>query len=392
MFSSVRWSRVVLILLPIFAIVAGGCGVALYPDFSYQGRLLDNSGQPVADGDYEMTISIYQVASGGTEVFSQTQQIPVQDGLFTTSVGFAGDINPEIFAQPTWMEVAVEGETLSPRQRLEGSPFAFSLVPGAVIQGSESRDRTFGSFDDTGAVLTIWNQDASAGGGHALLTLNQAATSSADRDKSAALLAIAAGGQIVEGDPTQDTGATGAIIRSENYRGMYVRAGRVGASGYYGATFDSVAGIQIIGGGNCIGCATAYMARNTGTDTIKIGDFVSVSGVQLDAELNIPVMQVKKATSSSDAIVGVATGRANREPISDIYGAQVGGFEYLGGTAAPGDSVAVTVQGLVQANLGSSSGLEMGQRLDESAAQPAMGRLMSNPDKEGMAWVMLSGE
>lgn len=392
MFTSVRWSRVILVLLPIFAVVAGGCGVALSPNFSYQGRLMDDAGQPVPDGDYEMTISIYQGSSGGTEAYSQTQTIPVENGLFTTSVGLAGDIDPEIFAQPTWMEVAVEGETLSPRQRLEGSPFAFSLVPGAVVQGLKTRDRAFGGFDDTGALLTLWNRDASATGGHALLALNQAATSGDDRDKSAAMLAIAAGGQLVEGDPSQDTGATGAIIRSENYRGMYVKAGSINGSGYYGATFDSTAGIQLIGGGSCVGCATAYMARNNGAEAIETGDFVTVSGVQLDEELNVPVMQVQKATSADALVVGVATGRVNREPISDVYGAQVGGFEHTGGTAAAGDYLAVTVQGLVQANVGAGSGLEMGQRLDDFAASPAIGRLMSSVDRDGMAWVMLSGE
>ena len=217
MFTSLRWSRVAMVLLPLFALIFGACA-GLVPEFSYQGRLLDDSGEPVADGDYEMTISIYQVATGGTEVFSQTQTIPVENGLFTTAVGPAEDMDPEIFSQPTWMEVAVEGEVLAPRQRLQGSPFAFSLASGAVVQGQETRDRSFGGFNDTGSVLTVWNRDANATGGHAILALNQAAAAGADRDITAALLAIAGGGTIDPGTPANDRGAYGAIVRSENYR------------------------------------------------------------------------------------------------------------------------------------------------------------------------------
>ncbi|MCK4725037.1 MAG: hypothetical protein KAT29_04515, partial [Anaerolineales bacterium] len=120
---STRRFRFMLIFLPMLALLVSGC-VGLLPEYSYQGRLLDDNGVPVPDGDYEMTYSIYHSLSGGTEVYSDTQTIPIKDGLFTTSIGPADDLDPQLFAQPAWMEVAVEGETLAPRQRLQGSPFA----------------------------------------------------------------------------------------------------------------------------------------------------------------------------------------------------------------------------------------------------------------------------
>ncbi len=384
MSNSIRWSRIMLVFLPMLALIVSGC-LSLSPEFSYQGRLLDDKGHPVPDGDYEMNYSLYHLSAGGTAVYSDTQTIPVKDGLFTTSIGPSPDLDPELFAQPAWMEVTIEGETLSPRQRLQGSPFAFSLAPGAVIQGEEVRERTFGGFDDTGAVMTVWNQDTTESGGHAIFALNQAAPQGDDRSITAALLAIASGGENGTGS---DSGAYGAIIRSEHYRGMYTK----GREDYYAAVFDSNAGIQITGGGGCNGCAIAYMGYNIGESDIAPGDFVAITGVELDAELNVPVMQVKKAQANNKALIGVANGAVIREPISKLFGAQVGGFERVGGTAPSGSFVSVVVQGLVQAKVGNISSLELGQQLGEASAAPAFGRLMSLPESDGMAWVMLSGQ
>lgn len=382
---STRWSRIVLVFMPLLALSISGC-FSLSPEFSYQGRLLDDNGFPVPDGDYEMTYSIYHVSLGGTAIYSDTQTIPLKDGLFTTSIGPSPDLDPQMFSQPAWMEVTIEGETLTPRQRLQGSPFAFSLAPGAVVQGEEKRERNFAGFDDTGAVLTLWNQDSTETGGHALLALNQAAPSGAERAKTAALLAIAAGGQNETGP---FTGSYGAIIRSEYWRGMYAK----GSTDFYAAVFDSNAGIQVIGGGGCNGCALAYMGYNIGKTDIAPGDFVTINGVELDTDLNVPVMQVRKAQVGDTAVIGVANGAVTREPISELYGAQVGGFEQVGGTATGGSFVSVIVQGLVQANVGDVSSLEFGQNLDQlAAAAPAIGRLMSAPQNDGMAWIMLSGQ
>ncbi len=49
--------------------------------------MLDDAGQPVADGDYEVMYRIYQTETAGTAVYTDTQTVAIQDGLFTTSLG-----------------------------------------------------------------------------------------------------------------------------------------------------------------------------------------------------------------------------------------------------------------------------------------------------------------
>jgi hypothetical protein len=366
--------------------VLTGC-VGLAPVMSHQGRLLDASGNPVPDGDYEVNYAIYQAETGGTAVYTETQTVNVQDGLFTTSIGLSSLIDPTVFAGPTWLEVSVGGEVLTPRQRMQGAPFAFSLATGSVVQGIQTIDREFAGQTETGAALTVINADTSATGGHGLLAINRAAAAGVDRDKVAALQGRALGGVTADG-----TGSYGAIITSEAYRGMYAKGG----TNYYAAVFDSNAGIELVGGGTCSGCALMYYGQNAGAAPIRAGDLVAVDGVVVDADLNIPVMQVRKATSPADAVIGVATGAAARRPIGEFNGVTTGGFEATAGSAAQGGYVRVVVQGLVQARAAGTSlqpGTAVSAGVDGVVADRG-GRYqaLSAVDENGMVWVMVGGQ
>ena len=383
-----RTERLLFLVLPLILLFLSACAAKLTPNLSHQGRLLDENGSPVADGNYDVEYKIYQAASGGTAVYTETSTVSVEDGLFTNALGLTTAIDPTIFAQPTWLEVTINGETLTPRQRLQGSPFAFSLVSGSTVQGAQPLARTYAGQEDTGASLSVLNNDATATGGHGLLAINRAAATGDDRAKVAAFQARAVGG-----DGPNGTGAYGAIIYSEGYRGLYARGG---PPSYFAGVFDSPTGIYIIGGGGCTNCALAYNAMNVGDGPIAAGDFVAVVGVELDAELNIPVMQVRKATSASDAVIGVAAGAAVRDTVGEHNGVTTGGFEGASGPAAAGGYLSVVVQGLVQARA-ADAGLQPGASINAGvdgavAAAGGFTRALSAVDGNGMVWVMLSGQ
>lgn len=381
--------RMLFLVLPLILLFLSACAAKLTPNLSHQGRLLDENGAPVADGNYDVQYKIYQSLSGGTAVHTETSSVAVKDGLFTNSLGLSSAINPDIFAQPTWLEVTVNGETLTPRQRLQGAPFAFSLVSGSTVQGSQPLARTYAGQEDTGAALTVLNNDATATGGHGLLAINRAAATGADRSNVAAFQARAIGGV-----GANSTGAYGAIIYSEGYRGLYARGG---PPTYFAGVFDSPTGIQIVGGGSCVGCALAYNAQNVGDTPIVAGDFVAVVGVELDADLDMPVMQVRKATSPADAVIGIATGAAVREDVTEVNGIKAGGFDGADGPAAAGSYLTVVVQGLVQARAADTS-LQPGASINAgtdgavAAASGGFTTALSAVDGNGMVWVMLSGQ
>ena len=386
----IRYPGRFLLILMLFAVMSlGACASKLVPLFSHQGRLLDADGNPVADGTYDFTYRIFQVASGGTAVHTEVKSVTVEGGLFNTSVGLSPAIDPTIFAQPTWLEISVEGEVLGPRQRLQGSPFAFSLVSGSVVQGGQPLDRDFGGQVNTGAALTVLNNDSSATGGHGLLAINRAIPpNDAEKDKVAALQARAVG----TGATGSDSGY-GAIITSSGHRGMRVQA----SPGRFAAVFDSTAGIWLIGGGSCTNCALAYYAQNADDTAITAGDLVAVIGVETDAEQGIPVMQVRKASGPDDSVIGVATGNASLTAVGESNGVRTGGFrEGDGPTAAPGGYLTVIVQGLVRATAADAS-LQPGDSVAAGAngvVAAASGGLkaLSAVDGDGMVWVMLGGQ
>ncbi|MGD9101698.1 MAG: hypothetical protein PVF45_14550, partial [Anaerolineae bacterium] len=61
---------------------------AVSPLLQYQGRLSDPStGEPVADDTYSMVFSLYDVDSGGSPLWTETKDVTVQGGLFSTALG-----------------------------------------------------------------------------------------------------------------------------------------------------------------------------------------------------------------------------------------------------------------------------------------------------------------
>ena len=110
---------------------AGKSGEVSGP-ISYQGRLLNNSGQPV-NGMREMTFRLYSQASGGIPLWLDVFPVPVEDGLFTVNLA----VTPELFdGRALWLGIQVGGEAeMMPRQLLQPAPYALhaaSIADGAV--------------------------------------------------------------------------------------------------------------------------------------------------------------------------------------------------------------------------------------------------------------------
>ncbi len=128
------------------AVLLAGCAVQT-PQFTYQGRLTDASGKPLS-GQYTFVYTLYNDETAGTAIYTETEtNVTVADGLFNSVIGpsnIAGSLSPEDLAQPLWLEVQVGNgtitETLTPRQKLYGAPYAMSLMPGAVVSQTLSAD------------------------------------------------------------------------------------------------------------------------------------------------------------------------------------------------------------------------------------------------------------
>jgi hypothetical protein len=101
----------------------------------YQGGVAGPNGTPVADGNYSMRFSIFTVASGGANVWQETDaNVAVKTGQFSATLG-DGTAFGALFANSNdlWLEIEIDlnhsgvfdaGEKYSPRSKLAGAPWA----------------------------------------------------------------------------------------------------------------------------------------------------------------------------------------------------------------------------------------------------------------------------
>jgi len=143
----------------VLGLVLAGCG--LTPQTTYQGRLTDQNGNPL-NGSVTITFDFYATETGGTKLYTESDTVTVTDGLFDTVLGpssAVAGLTPKDLSQPLWVEITINDgtntETLSPRQRLYGAPYAFTLMQGAVISGT--MDQTVVGANGITGILSAYN-------------------------------------------------------------------------------------------------------------------------------------------------------------------------------------------------------------------------------------------
>src|ERR1041384_6007138 len=108
--------------LPLFLLILAICaatlstpGLSQVPrNINYQGVLTDQNGVPV-DGSKSIAFKIYNVATGGTPLYTQgPQNVNVKSGVFNVVLG---PIQLP-FDVPYFLETVVEQSTLIPRAAL----------------------------------------------------------------------------------------------------------------------------------------------------------------------------------------------------------------------------------------------------------------------------------
>jgi len=93
---------------------------------SYQGKLLNNSGNPVRDSTYSVLFSLYTVPSGGSSLWSETQSVLTRAGLFSVLLGSVTPIGalPEAGTLYLGMKVGADPE-MTPRIQIASAAYAY---------------------------------------------------------------------------------------------------------------------------------------------------------------------------------------------------------------------------------------------------------------------------
>jgi len=112
---------------------------------NYQARLLDSYGRRV-NGTVNLSFKIYDAATDGNLLWSETQSgVTVQDGVYAVILGSQTPIPAAVFANDgVYLELGVNGETLSPRQQMTASSYA--LVARTIMGSNVYENQTSGNL------------------------------------------------------------------------------------------------------------------------------------------------------------------------------------------------------------------------------------------------------
>lgn len=122
----------------------GEATLALSNNLTYQGVLLDPNNNPRPSGTYGMTFRLYR--EDGSVRWSETQNVVVANGYFSTRLGIVTPINPGMFVNnQLTLGVQVTGDSeMSPRQPL-------TMVPYAMNSQRLEQFRAFGVVNANGS-------------------------------------------------------------------------------------------------------------------------------------------------------------------------------------------------------------------------------------------------
>lgn len=125
---------------------------------SYQGVLNDNSGQPVADGNYSLAFAIY--TTGGTQLWTETHgSVATSGGVFSVILGSQGTPLALAFDQAYELGISVNGGTeLSPRMPLSSVPYSLNTRTISQENGSTVISNTL-NLKSVAEGLTIVGED-----------------------------------------------------------------------------------------------------------------------------------------------------------------------------------------------------------------------------------------
>jgi len=147
------------ILFIVFLVLSAHlCSAQVPRTLSYQGKITLADGTSVDDGTYTLTFRLYDVSSGGTALWTETQSVEINDGVFDVILGSENTLNLP-FDRQYWLGVTVGDESeMSPRTQLTSSGYSFiarSVSDKAITSGKIADNAVVKSINDLRDAVTL---------------------------------------------------------------------------------------------------------------------------------------------------------------------------------------------------------------------------------------------
>ena len=161
-----RMCFILMCFVPLLLVVlAGSAHPAIPQKINYQARLTDSStGEPLV-GPQSMTFRIYDQASGGSLLWTESQTVaPDSEGIASAILGSMVPLDIS-FGEAAWLEVVVNGQILLPRREMVSVPYAFQAEVSDSSQHADSSLYAQSAFDAGRALYADGAGDSDSLGG-----------------------------------------------------------------------------------------------------------------------------------------------------------------------------------------------------------------------------------
>ncbi|MEW6651395.1 MAG: hypothetical protein AB1453_14570 [Chloroflexota bacterium] len=308
----------------LVALILGACA----PDkqLGYQAVLTGPGGIPVANGSYTVNVKFWKgqtTTDSADLVYQDTQTATVTNGILNIAIPDltteADVLDPGLFSQVLWVEFTINGQTLSPRQKLLGTPYAFTLAGGSVVSLRAGQEGPIVSAHPNRGALTVINNYASTA--------------------------------------TNSPGTTGLVVAiADNVQSEVIRACAGGTIGGTDGCSDSYVVFRVRGNGNVTADGTITGGGADFAEMIRFdGDAASVEpGDVLVISPSADRAVVKSSVENDTMLVGVVSTKP--------------GFLGGGAFAEEEDYVAVAMMGIVPVKVTAANGaIQRGDLLTTSS-------------------------
>jgi hypothetical protein len=146
-----------LVAMVLLSLIHSTASAQTQPTISYQG-VLQTNGAPV-NGPMTLKILIYNVQTGGSPIYSETQNVNVANGIFNVAIGSVTPLLPSLdFTKQYYLTVSVnDSPEFSPRSEVSFAPYAFRALNADTASYSSTAARATVANTVSGGVVSSVN-------------------------------------------------------------------------------------------------------------------------------------------------------------------------------------------------------------------------------------------
>lgn len=158
--KTIRDSQNFLFMLQGFFVIALIVCFSIYfagaAELNYQARLTDPGTGDPREGVFSMTFRLYDSSMGDTALWTETKDVPVRNGLFSTLLGDTVPVPATIFnGQDLWLGITVGTDTeATPRQPIVPGAYALHADDADSLDGRDSADFAEATHGHDGADIS----------------------------------------------------------------------------------------------------------------------------------------------------------------------------------------------------------------------------------------------